>query len=105
MSFEQNRMDFEKALMECEEICNALDVLIKPEILNTFITMIEEYRIHYSSNINELVSEIDALNDVCDSHDAYVADLLKTIEASEHEILDLQGDIKQLQKDLNKNDN
>ncbi len=78
-------MEFEKSLMECEEVCNALEVLIKPEILDTFLSMIAEYRLNYTREIDGLVSEIK--------------DYEKMVDTLEHKILDLKGDVKQLQKD------
>lgn len=55
------REDFEDALYQCKEIINAMDVLIKPEILDTIIKMIETYQLNHSRDIDDLEERVREL--------------------------------------------
>jgi len=69
MSYEQNKADFEKALGKMKD---SLDLLtdsnvIQPKVLVAFESVIEEYEIHFKSDIEELKNECDKLTDFVES--------------------------------------
>ncbi len=63
MSLESNRRDFEKALEEMKEAIEALDHCVDEGIMNTLKSVIDEYEIHYSSNIQEMMDSNEEMKD------------------------------------------
>ncbi len=63
MSLESNRRDFEKALEEMKEAIEALDHCVDEGIMNTLKSVIDEYEIHYSSNIREMMDSNEEMKD------------------------------------------
>ncbi len=63
MSLENNKRDFEKALEEMKEAIEALDHCVDEGIMNTLKSVIDEYEIHYSSDIQELMGSNEEMKD------------------------------------------
>lgn len=62
MSLATNKLDFEKALDEMKSNIEALESCITDEIMSTLTKVIDEYEIHYKSDIEELIDACESIN-------------------------------------------
>ncbi|MBL4940056.1 MAG: hypothetical protein JKY81_00165 [Colwellia sp.] len=62
MSLATNKLDFEKALDEMKSHIEALESCIKDEIMSTLTKVIDEYEIHYKSDVEELIDVCESIN-------------------------------------------
>ncbi len=63
MSLENNKRDFEKALEEMKEAIEALAHCVDEGIMNTLKSVVDEYELHYSSDIQELMDSNEEMKD------------------------------------------
>ncbi len=63
MSLESNKRDFEKALEEMKVAIEALDHCVDDVIMDTLKSVVDEYEIHYSSDIQELMDSNEEMKD------------------------------------------
>jgi len=63
MSLESNKKDFEDSLSRMEESIEALEHCVDDSIMETLRSVVNEYNIHFKSDIEE------AENSICDMQD------------------------------------
>ncbi len=63
MTLESNKRDFEKALEEMKVAIEALDHCVDDVIMDTLKSVVDEYEIHYSSNIQEMMNSNEEMKD------------------------------------------
>ncbi len=63
MSLESNKADFEKVLLEMKEAIELLEHCVDKGIMETLNNVVDEYEIHYQSDIEALIDHCDAMED------------------------------------------
>ena len=100
MSIETNKEDFEGAMRLVEEVVeDQLNGILGDEIMEKFQNVISEYRDHFQSDIDEMISDNDHLDDEVDELKSKVETLDEEVEIAEDKIESLEAKVSELENE------